>query len=192
MRISLKNIGFKCINFRGADLSRTDLSGCIFEWANLSGTNLRNANLIGADLRNVDLRDADLTGANLQDSDMSEAYLKNANLTGANLTNVNLRKARIGEAKLSDSAPPGQKRLLKLLIDHARSAYRDEPNWCSENCSITNFAGNLIGNQSAGIAVIMQVIPEFNIEVLYQGDERIKVQELQRIVWREQNIERSH
>jgi hypothetical protein len=182
MRISLKNICFKCTNFRGADLSRTDLSGCIFEWANLSGTNLRN----------VDLRDADLTGANLQDSDMSEAYLKNASLTGANLTNVNLRKARIGKAKLSDFAPPSQERLLKLLSDHARSEYRDEPNWCSENCSITNFAGNLIGNKSAGIAVIMQGIPEFNIEVLYQGDERIKVQELQRIVWREQNIERSH
>ncbi len=77
--------GGKCAN-----LSKADLSGADFSWANLreadlSGANLSGADLCGADLSWANLREADLSGANL-----NRAGLISANLNGA----VGLRYAQ--------------------------------------------------------------------------------------------------
>ena len=67
-------------DLRGADLSRTVLSGADLRGANLIGANLRDANLRGANLINANLRDANLRGANLINADLRDANLMEANL----------------------------------------------------------------------------------------------------------------
>lgn len=65
-----------CLDLRGANLSRSNLSG-----RNLQGANFARANFEGADLRKTDFTGANLCGANLH-----TVKLKGANFTGAILT----------------------------------------------------------------------------------------------------------
>jgi uncharacterized protein YjbI with pentapeptide repeats len=77
--------GGKCAN-----LSKADLSGADFSWANL-----READLSGANLSGADLRGADLSWANLREADLSGANLNRADLISANLNGaVGLRYAQ--------------------------------------------------------------------------------------------------
>jgi TIR domain/Pentapeptide repeats (8 copies) len=97
------------VDLRGADLTRT----------HLSGVDLRKANLTGADLRRVpcflaDLREADLTGANLAKAFLSfanlcRADLHGANLEGADLAYVDLQMANLSGAKLTEASFLGAK-----------------------------------------------------------------------------------
>ncbi|NAS22158.1 hypothetical protein GT755_10735 [Herbidospora sp. NEAU-GS84] len=110
------------IDFRGADLSYSDLAGCRFgatifadanlTKANLAGTyladsnlgntNLSGANLIGANLKGAILINADLTQAELMIAKLDGANLRSAKLVGANLKDAYLWKAIFVDADLTD------------------------------------------------------------------------------------------
>jgi uncharacterized protein YjbI with pentapeptide repeats len=77
-------------SFRGANLSRVDLTN-----ADLQGTDLCDVDFVGAYLHNANLRAADLSLANLQEADLRGADLTDADLTGADLRRADLTDARV-------------------------------------------------------------------------------------------------
>jgi uncharacterized protein YjbI with pentapeptide repeats len=76
----------------GADLRRSDLSGChgtglTLTGADLRAASLRGARLSGADLREVDLRAGDLREATLDDPDLRGADLRDCQAEGLIIRN---------------------------------------------------------------------------------------------------------
>ena len=86
-------------DFRGAHLSRVNLTGAILNGADFSGADLREALLIRADLSEAilsqaqlvraDLQGANLTAAILSDANLSDAVLSEADLTGIDFSKAN-------------------------------------------------------------------------------------------------------
>jgi uncharacterized protein YjbI with pentapeptide repeats len=67
------------MNFRGMNLSHTNLSAAYlrdtnFHCVNLSGANLSHTNLSGANLSGANLTDANLSGANLSGADLTDSF----------------------------------------------------------------------------------------------------------------------
>jgi uncharacterized protein YjbI with pentapeptide repeats len=91
-------------NFRGADLSRANLSQAYLYEANLSGANLEEADLTGANLSRTDLSSANLSGADLNSASLSQANLSKVNLTDANLAWAHLVEATLSEANLTNAS----------------------------------------------------------------------------------------
>ncbi|MGL5059084.1 MAG: pentapeptide repeat-containing protein [Microcoleus sp.] len=156
--------------FQGNGGRQADLEG-----RNLSGANLSGVNLMGADLRGALLSYTNLTGALLSYANLTGADLTGANLNRADLRGARLDKTNLNGAILSDMPLPSQAELLSYLMAAIRSSFgKDIPD-------LVETAGQLIGNQSAGIALIMQVLPEFRIDVLYQADPKLAIAELERV-----------
>ncbi len=169
-KANLEGVILNMANFPLADMRKANLKGAHLEeaylqWANLSGTNLNMANLKGADLSGTNLEGADLTGTNLN---------------GANLTGAVLRGANLNDAIISNSPLPTRDELLRHLVVHAQSANFNQAHWCGTNCCLAGAAGSLINNQSAGVALIMLVLPEFDTKVLYETNARTAITELKR------------
>lgn len=95
---------FLWLNFSGADLSETNLSGLFLCWANLSRANLRSSSLCKVNLCFANLSSANLNRAVLSASDLSSANLSYANLNGVNLNYTILREINLREADLSGAS----------------------------------------------------------------------------------------
>lgn len=103
--------------FTKADFRRTQLAGCVVEFAHMRGCDLRHAQLqrallTGCDLSEADLSRADLTRASLADANLVGARLLQSNLLRAsldrcNLTRANLRAANLYAAGLWDAELDG-------------------------------------------------------------------------------------
>jgi len=120
------------VNFRGAYLGGSRLTGCnasgaVFvranlEWCSTHGATFNGADFTGAKLTNLNhytpdylsefgptnfsfanLSDANLNGANLNGADLSGANLTNASLSGANLKNASLLRANLTGANLENA-----------------------------------------------------------------------------------------
>lgn len=89
------------VDFRGADLTRDNLSHVDLRKANLTGADLRRVPCILADLREADLTGAKLAKADLQFANLCRADLQGADLQGADLEGVDLQMANLSEAKLT-------------------------------------------------------------------------------------------
>ena len=89
--------------FKGADLSRADLSDANLSRADLSDANLSRADLSDANLSGADLSDANLSRADLSRADLSDADLSGADLSRANLSDADLSDADLSRANLSDA-----------------------------------------------------------------------------------------
>ena len=88
------------VDFRGANLGGTNLTGAYLVRANLGGANLGGVNLTGANLGGADLGGANLSGANLLEADLSGVI---------GLTPDQIRCARIDPStKLPDNRNPPQ------------------------------------------------------------------------------------
>ena len=85
-------------DLRGANLSRTVLSGAKLSYANLKGAELTNSFLDGAVLKGANLTNALLFGAVLEGANLS-----GANLSGANLSNADLSYTDLSYADLSNT-----------------------------------------------------------------------------------------
>lgn len=153
-------------NFSGQDLSGQDFSGKELHCAYFTNANLSNTNFSGASLRKAQFGNANLTGANLTGADLIGAYFVGADLTGA---------------KLSDTWNPYPMFLLQALDDHTKSRNYSQRDWCGTACCLAGCAGALVGNKSVGVAVIAQVLPEFDLRVLYQGYPFMAINELVRV-----------
>jgi hypothetical protein len=168
-------------NLSGADLSDANLSDANLCSVNLSDANLSGANLSDANLCSVNLSDANLSGANLSGADLRDADLSGADLVEANLVGTNLSGADLRGAKLSTFVLPTSAALIKILQDHSESDFYDQSHWCGTNCCLAGAAGATIGNQALGVALVAQVLPDFNIDILYQSDKDKAIAELKRI-----------
>ena len=82
-------------NLQGADLSRLNLNGAIFDGARMQGVNLECAHTVSARFVGVQLQ-----GANLKQSLMLRANIENAEIQGANLAGVFLEGATLMEVNL--------------------------------------------------------------------------------------------
>lgn len=91
------------LDFSGAYLNDTDLSGGDFHGINFSGANLNGANLFHANLSRASLRKADLSKANLRSADLTDSSFDGANLSGAHLSSAYLDGAKISAANFSDA-----------------------------------------------------------------------------------------
>jgi uncharacterized protein YjbI with pentapeptide repeats len=98
----LEQAWIKGKNFKGYNLSSTNLHG-----AELSGAYLMETNLSRANLGEAELRGCILTRANLAAADLRLATLVRADLRGADLSRCRLDFARICEADLTDSVFDG-------------------------------------------------------------------------------------
>lgn len=102
-RIVLRNA-----DFRGADLSLSDLPGADLreinlEQARLEGSLLFKVNLYKARLKRCNLSRARLQEANLEQADLTKAVLKEAKLRAANLHRTILIKANLSGANLQQA-----------------------------------------------------------------------------------------
>jgi hypothetical protein len=99
-RITARDVS---VDFRGADLSRTNLHGVSFGKADLSRAKLSDAYLFRADLSEANLQGADLVYTNLSLADLGSADLTGANLMRAYLSETNLRNANLSQAYLPNA-----------------------------------------------------------------------------------------
>lgn len=174
-----------------ADLSYTDLSNHCLNSAPLIDANLTDANLTGSDLICTKLDRAKLIRANLTGACLVGAELNGADLTGANLTGADLRDAKLittalEGAKLTDAILshwplPSAADLCQLLVDHASSDLFAMRSWSGDTYNLIGAAGLTIENPFLGSAVIMQVLPEFDIKILSDYDEKTTLAELYRV-----------
>jgi uncharacterized protein YjbI with pentapeptide repeats len=77
-------------DFRGANLSSSDVSGCSLDRYDFRRADFRLATIVGAHLRRSDFRWADLTGVDMRGTSISACDLRHADLTGADLRDVRL------------------------------------------------------------------------------------------------------
>jgi hypothetical protein len=70
---------------------------------------------------------------------------------------------------------------LAVLQSHTQSENYDQSKWCGTNCCLAGAAGLLIGNQTAGVAVIKKYLPEFDINILYSPNRESAIAELNRV-----------
>jgi uncharacterized protein YjbI with pentapeptide repeats len=159
-------------DFEEGDLVGLELSGVDLRGAKLFECNLSYSSLANANLRRVDLTDAYLVGANLKNTELVDA-----NLAGAILCGVNVKGAILSD----DFLLPTPEELISHLWNHVQSSRFDQVNWCGTSCCISGAAGETIGNQSLGVVVIMQVLPEFRIDDLYQPYPKVAIDELRRV-----------
>jgi len=164
---------------RALDLSNTHLAKANLVEAKLRGTDMREADLRGADLRGADLSGADLSGANLN----------GANLIGARLTDTDLTRANLVGAKILLSQLTSNTRdlsdLATHLWEHAHSDLFDQRSWCGTLHCLSGEAGAYMGEPTrpeVGVIAIRDAMPGFNLEVLYQGNPDIAIEELKRFV----------
>src|SRR6266700_119873 len=99
----LSRVDFKGANLGQANLSRATLYKANLNYANLGGVDLTNANLNGAIINWANLNLADLTGASLIGADLNFTCLIGANLTGADLIGTCLNGACLAGANLGES-----------------------------------------------------------------------------------------
>ena len=77
------------------DVSKSDLSGSVFDDVNLSGGTYENVNLSGGSYHNINL-----SGCTFDDLNMSGWRVDDANLAGLRITNANLAGASISNSRL--------------------------------------------------------------------------------------------
>jgi uncharacterized protein YjbI with pentapeptide repeats len=87
-------------DFRGIDLSGSNLTQIYLPYGNLTQSRLQAVQLVEAELGDAKLYQADLSNANLEGANLSRANLRQANLEGANLSRVNLQGADLYKANL--------------------------------------------------------------------------------------------
>ena len=112
------------IDFRGADLSRANLSrqglqGAVFAGADLSQANFEGSTLQDADLLGANLRGASMGSANLSGANLTSAVLQRANaafVSGANVIFVN---ADLRNANFQNSALSGRTNFSGAMIEGA-------------------------------------------------------------------------
>ncbi|MGL5059069.1 MAG: pentapeptide repeat-containing protein [Microcoleus sp.] len=107
--------------------------------------------------------------------------LRGADLRGADLRSADLRGADLSDAVLTNATLPTRGELLSHLLSHVKTEQYDQSRWCGTNCCLSGAAGQLISNQSAGVALIMQVLPEFDVSVLYLSLPDTAIAELERV-----------
>jgi Pentapeptide repeats (8 copies) len=120
---NLSRVNLSEVYLSGANLSRANLSGASLSRTNLRGANLRDANLINAKLRGAILRDADLInaklrGVNLSGADLSGAKLNGVGLVKANLSGATLNRANLTGANLSKANLRGSQ-LVGTILENA-------------------------------------------------------------------------
>ena len=98
-----ENTSFKGANLSKVDLSNLDLSRVDFSSANLSRVNLSDCNLFDANLKNVELLGADLSNSDLTSADLNGSDLTRSNLHGVRLWHADLENAIVIEANLGHS-----------------------------------------------------------------------------------------
>jgi hypothetical protein len=165
----------KSANLRGANLQEADLHGVDLRGVDLQGSKLRSADLRSADLQHADLQGADLRRANLQRAKMVFTDVK-----GANFVYAALQKAYVVDVVLSDRPLPMPIELLRHLSEHVKSSNYIQRSWCGKYCGLSGAAGQLIRNQYLGVVLIAQLVPEFNLNVLYSPDRDRAIAELER------------
>ncbi|GAB0101969.1 hypothetical protein JMUB6875_09360 [Nocardia sp. JMUB6875] len=94
------------LDFTGADMTETRLSGAVLDNAilhgvRLTGAQLEQASLVGTDLRGADMTEAQLVSANLEHADLRGARLHRARLDQASLARANLGRADLTGARLA-------------------------------------------------------------------------------------------
>ena len=94
-------------DLRGANLSRTVLSGANLSYANLKGAELTNSFLDGAVLKGANLTNALFFGAVLEGADFSGANLSGANLSNADLSYTDLSYTDLNGAVLNGAVLNG-------------------------------------------------------------------------------------
>lgn len=115
----LQKARFGLGDFRNANLSGADLTGCYLNGAVMTGVNLTNAILTRANLVKTRLNRADLTGANLKQTDLRGAE----GLTAQQLaTAVNSEQAILDERQLAELGRKGDVTLAR----HGRQTRKKE------------------------------------------------------------------
>ncbi|MFC3503276.1 pentapeptide repeat-containing protein [Micromonospora krabiensis] len=89
------------LDFRGADLSRLDLTGAYLASSRLVGVRFEDANLGDANLDNSELRGADFSFADLAKAEMVGCSAENARFRSARLLSVQFDEAVLAGADLS-------------------------------------------------------------------------------------------
>lgn len=131
----LAYLDLSTLNFKGANLARSDFYGTDFTAANLSGVNLTNTRLDRAVLIRANLSGADLTGATILRptvfTDLSNDLADAPQFSGATLKRIkvqadlsgaNFRGADLTEADFSPlEARPGQGTLVTLAKNVLKS-----------------------------------------------------------------------
>lgn len=102
--LSFRNL--QQLDFTGATMTETRLTGAVLDQAvlrgvRLTGAQLDQASLVGTDLRGADMTEAQLTSANLQNADLRGARLHRAHLDQASLIRANLGRADLTGARLA-------------------------------------------------------------------------------------------
>lgn len=85
--------------FRGADLSRADLSDKDAPDCNFRGVDFEHANLSGGTFTDCDFRDADFTEANLADADFTDSEFDDADFDKADIEDADFEGADLVDAK---------------------------------------------------------------------------------------------
>ncbi|MFE3189359.1 pentapeptide repeat-containing protein [Nocardia sp. NPDC059240] len=109
LNLSREDLSFRNLarlDFTGADMTETRLSGAVLDHAvlhgvKLVGAQLDQASLVGADLRGADMTEVQLVSANLQNADLRGARLHRAQLDQASLVRANLGRADLTGARLA-------------------------------------------------------------------------------------------
>ncbi|MEI7624426.1 MAG: pentapeptide repeat-containing protein [Actinomycetes bacterium] len=112
------------IDFRGADLSRANLSrqglqGVVFAGADLSQANFEGSTLQDADLSGANLRGASMGSVNLSGANLTSAVLQRANAAFASGANVNFLNADLRNANFQNSALTGQTNFRGAMTEGA-------------------------------------------------------------------------
>ncbi|MTE12170.1 WD40 domain-containing protein [Nocardia aurantiaca] len=102
--LSFRNL--QQLDFTGAIMTETRLTGAVLDQAvlrgvRLVGAQLDQASLVGTDLRGADMTEVQLTSANLQNADLRGARLHRAQLDQASLVRANLGRADLTGARLA-------------------------------------------------------------------------------------------
>ncbi|MFE3227737.1 pentapeptide repeat-containing protein [Nocardia sp. NPDC059228] len=102
--LSFRNL--QQLDFTGANMTETRLTGAVLDQAvlrgvRLVGAQLDQASLVGTDLRGADMTEVQLTSANLQNADLRGTRLHRAHLDQASLVRANLGRADLTGARLA-------------------------------------------------------------------------------------------
>jgi uncharacterized protein YjbI with pentapeptide repeats len=130
------------VNFRGSNVSGTDLENAELSRAVFYGANCRNTSFAGADLSNANYQGADLknctfSSANLENALFYGADLKDVTMKGANAQNGNFEGADLHRGKLSYTSFKNA-RLFRTSLN-------------TTDCSFVDFSGaNLDGADLRG------------------------------------------
>jgi uncharacterized protein YjbI with pentapeptide repeats len=99
----LRAINFKDANLQKTNIGPADLQGADLRGAKLQGADLREAKLQGAKLGEANLEGANLQLANLQAAHLPRSRAKGASLQGADLTRACAQEAQFPAAELQDA-----------------------------------------------------------------------------------------